>query len=156
MATDPKWEDPIVDALPVPVEPVVPAGIKPRLWTVFVAYLLVLAAIIGTQIVLGIALFIWYTAHGWSVQRLQQELPALLSTPLNVILIGSVTQLIVGLGALLAAWFSPRPLRYRLGLTRPLLTHSLVSIEKEAARPNARSLDCFVIRDVQVVRHSPC
>jgi len=121
MRTEPTWADDqfIVDALPVNAEPVVPARIIPRLWTVFVAYLTVVAAIIGAQVALGMALAIWYLTRGGSVERLQQELEEWITSPLGLILIGSVAQVIVGAGAVVPAWFSSQPFRRRLGLTRP-------------------------------------
>jgi membrane protease YdiL (CAAX protease family) len=120
MATDPEpgMDEFTPQTLPLLVEPV---SFKPRLWTVFVAYLIVVVTIVAAQIVMGIALAIWYAAQEWNVQRLQQELPKLLASPVSLMLMGSVTQIIIGLGAVLPAWFSPEPFRTRLGLTRPVL-----------------------------------
>jgi uncharacterized protein len=94
-------------------------GRTPRVWTVFVGAVVALVGAVAAQIVVGVVLAVWVTARGGDVVR---ELPALLTTPVAVVLLGLLGQLVFGAVAALAAWRSPEPTTARLGLRRPALS----------------------------------
>lgn len=107
---------------PVP-KPVMDAGVpgRPRVWTVFVDFLLLCVALLISQILIVVGLAVWLVTHGTKREDLSSELVRLMTQPGAVIGIGLVSQAIIGLAAILPAILSPRPFRSRLGLLRPAL-----------------------------------
>ncbi|MEX0613170.1 MAG: CPBP family intramembrane glutamic endopeptidase [Pirellulales bacterium] len=100
--------------------------VRPRIWTVFVAYVAAIVAIVGFQVVVGIVYFAVHmvgkpAAGPADVDKLVEQLTVELTTPLAFILLGIPTQLIIGLAAIVPACLSPVPVRQRLGLVRPRL-----------------------------------
>jgi membrane protease YdiL (CAAX protease family) len=93
----------------------------PRVWTVFVAFPIVLVGMFAAQIGAVVFGVIWYAAQGGDVQKLGNVLPAKLSQPIPFMMLAGLAQLVVGFGALIPAWLSPEPARFRLGLVKPLL-----------------------------------
>jgi membrane protease YdiL (CAAX protease family) len=96
-----------------------PAARPPRIWTVFAVYLLAFAATLGVQIVLTIALLLWLLLQGATLQEAPNRLLLVAGTPEFFIGVGIPAQLMLLLTALAAAWFSPVPLRQRLGMQLP-------------------------------------
>jgi CAAX protease family protein len=91
----------------------------PRVWTVFVVYVLAFAATIGVQIVLSIGLLVRFLQQGTSLQEASNRLIAIAGTPEFFIGMALPAQLMLLLTALAAAWVSPVPLDKRLGLLSP-------------------------------------
>ena len=103
-------------AAPLTIEPSLSA--KPRVWTVFVALLVMVFAFLAAQIVGAIGLVLWYFAQGGTSGRIGTELLEFAVQPPAFILLGLMGQLALGGTAIAAAWLSPVPLRERLGLVR--------------------------------------
>jgi membrane protease YdiL (CAAX protease family) len=98
----------------------VPAGKSvPRLWTAFVAYLAAFAGAIFVQIIATIALAVWHVTHGGSISQVAGDLVAMLTTPAALIVLGLMSQLVMGSAAIIPARLSPEPARERLGLVSP-------------------------------------
>jgi membrane protease YdiL (CAAX protease family) len=111
------------DAAPVVPEqttPLSPAK-RPRVWTVFVAYLAALVSAVGLQVVAVIAVVAWLLTHGTGPEHLQTDLTSLLTMPAAFILLGLLGQGSIGLAALIPARLSPEPTLLRLRLVRPAL-----------------------------------
>jgi membrane protease YdiL (CAAX protease family) len=103
----------------VPLAPARPVGRKvPRVWTVFVAFLVALVGSVLVQVLVVILLFVVLVARGADVQQVARDLQRLVMTPAAFILLGLSAQLVIGLAALLPARWSPEPTRSRLGLVR--------------------------------------
>ena len=105
-------------AEPAPVElpPTAPEEMKPRVWTVFLAYV---AAVVGTISIQGAAVAIalaWWTAAGASPSEALEQLPQKLGTLEMFMLLAGCGQLAMVLTILIAAQRSPSPWRERLGL----------------------------------------
>jgi hypothetical protein len=87
----------------------------PRIWPVFVAYLLTFGALILCQLVAISFLFVWLIAHGANLEQLQTQLHALLLTPLVFLVLGSLSQIVVACCAFKSARLSPVQTRQSLG-----------------------------------------
>ena len=104
-------------AAPLTVVPLPSA--KPRVWTVFVALLVMVFAFLAAQIVGAIGVVIWYFAQGGTSSRLGTDLLDFIVQPGPFLFLGLLGQIALGGVAIAAAWISPMPLRSRLGLVRP-------------------------------------
>jgi membrane protease YdiL (CAAX protease family) len=93
----------------------------PRVWTVFVVYLAALVGAIAGQIAAGMALAVWLLLRGTPPNELQAQLSALVTEPWVFLAIAGLSQLTIGLGAIIPAWLSPEPAFVRLGLVKPAL-----------------------------------
>lgn len=91
----------------------------PRVWTVFVAYVLALVAALGVQVVVGLAIVAWQVAQGRDVQQVAEGLPELITRPPIFIALLAASQLAIGLCALVGARLSVEPSRARLGWHPP-------------------------------------
>jgi membrane protease YdiL (CAAX protease family) len=98
-----------------------PTAKRPRVWTVFVVYLIAAAAAVGAQIVVVIPLAVWLVVTGTAPEKLADELTALVTTPAVFLLLLLPTQVVVGLAALIPARLSPEPTFRRLRLVKPAL-----------------------------------
>jgi hypothetical protein len=85
----------------------------PRIWPVFVAYLAAFAGSVLVQVIAVIVLVAWYLTHGGSISQLASDLPAMLSTPAGLIVLGSMSQLVIGLAAFIPARLAAEPARQR-------------------------------------------
>lgn len=88
----------------------------PRVWTVFVVFVLVCIGAVAAQIPFTIVLIADYLSRGGDLQQMATELPRLLSNPWNFIALAGSSQLALAAAALVPAWLSPVPFRQRLGL----------------------------------------
>jgi len=93
-----------------------PTRVVPRVWTVFLTLLLTIGAIVVAQIGLVMLLAIGMTAAGVPSQELGARLMKIVSHPAGFIGLGLVSQLLIGLAAVLPAKLSRTPMRQRLGL----------------------------------------
>lgn len=91
-------------------------GDAPRIWTVFVAMVLAIGAIVVSQFALVIVLAIGLAASGVASGDLRGRLLEIVGHPAGFIGLGLVSQLVIGLAAVLPAMFSQSPFRQRLGL----------------------------------------
>lgn len=91
----------------------------PRVWPVFVVSAIAMVVIIGTQIAAVLVLVVWYVAHGADVKTVLAELPEKVATPIGVLTLGLLSQLIIALAALIPARLSPQSTLVRVGLVRP-------------------------------------
>ncbi|MDC0175546.1 CPBP family intramembrane metalloprotease [Planctomycetaceae bacterium] len=91
-------------------------GDAPRIWTVFVAMVLAIGAIVVGQFALVIVLAIGLAASGVASDDLRGRLLEIVGHPAGFIGLGLVAQLAIGLAAVLPAMFSRSPFRQRLGL----------------------------------------
>jgi membrane protease YdiL (CAAX protease family) len=98
-----------------------PTVSRPRVWTVFVVYLIAAAAAVGVQVVMAVALAVWLLATGTAPQKLADELTALVTTPAVFLLLLLPTQVAVGLAAIVPARLSPEPAFLRLRLVKPVM-----------------------------------
>jgi membrane protease YdiL (CAAX protease family) len=96
--------------------PSAPRPAKPRVWTVFVVVILALIAAIVFQSIAGIALVFWEASQGADPREVATELPNRLGTPILFMLMAACGQLAFAVAVLLPAWWSPVPVRERLGL----------------------------------------
>ena len=94
---------------------------RPRVWTVFVAYLAALVSAVGLQVVAVVAVVAWLLAHGTDPEHLKDALTSLLTMPAAFILLGLLGQGSIGLAAIIPARLSPEPTLLRLRLVRPAL-----------------------------------
>jgi membrane protease YdiL (CAAX protease family) len=101
--------------VPVAYAPLWPS--PPRVWTVFVAFLVAIAAGLGGSGVFAFALA--FAVRGPEVLRDQSLLEDALLVPAILLPTMLLTQVIIGGVALGAAFFSPVPMRRRLRLARP-------------------------------------
>ncbi len=97
----------------------VPPPAKPRIWTVFVALVAMVGALIASQVLGAIGLVLWYFASGGSHQRIGTELLDFVVQPGPFLMLASLGQLALGGVAIAAAWLSPVQFRERLGLVPP-------------------------------------
>src|SRR5690348_6540274 len=81
----------------------------PRLWSVFVVVLVTGGTILLVQVIAGAVLAVTLLVRGVPPQQMQTELQAFIEMPAAMIAIGLLTQLIIGLGAILPALLSPVP-----------------------------------------------
>ncbi len=136
MNPDPRPDDDILDAEPVPDTemPAVEARLQsplreqgvirpPRIWPIFVTYVVAFAVILIVQTIMVIAWIAWQVAQGEDLQQfIQQKMLAMLSTPAALMVLATPSQLIIGLAAVVpAALESRRSLRSCLGLVKPRL-----------------------------------
>jgi membrane protease YdiL (CAAX protease family) len=100
----------------------VPSGKRlPRVWTVFVAFTVALVGAIAGQVAAGMVLAVWLLVSGTPPNELQPQLSALVTDPWAFMAIAGLSQLTIGLAAIIPAWLSPEPARVRLGLVKPAL-----------------------------------
>jgi membrane protease YdiL (CAAX protease family) len=123
MSTEPNLEDVLlVRKAPVPAEgTALPRRSAPRVWTVFAAYAAALVGAVILQVIAVVALVAWQVARGADPQEVVTRLPETVTAPLAFILLASLSQLVVGMAAIVPAWLSPEPTLSRLGLVRPAL-----------------------------------
>ena len=95
---------------------------RSRVWTVFVAVLAALVAIVIAQVAAMVVLVAWHLAEGATPGDLQERLLDTVTQPGMFIALGLVGQLTLLTTALAAGWLSPQPLAQRLGLVRPALS----------------------------------
>jgi len=105
-----------------------PPPTKPRIWTVFVALVVMLVAFLVANIIGGIGLVVWYFAQDGRTDRMQTDLLEFAVQPGPFLLMGILGQAALGGVALAAAWLSPEPLMRRLGLVRPHWSASTTSL----------------------------
>jgi membrane protease YdiL (CAAX protease family) len=110
-------EDSPIEAALEPAPHVTP----PRVWTVFVAFLLALVAVFAVQIVISTGLVVWQLVNGANLERLTEDLKELITEPAIFIGLLLASQLVIGTAAVLPALLSPEPTLSRLGLTTPAL-----------------------------------
>ncbi|MED5449449.1 MAG: hypothetical protein VYA62_14600, partial [Planctomycetota bacterium] len=96
--------------------PAVPARAIPRVWTVFLAMVLAIGAIVVSQVALLILLATVFAFSGVDSQDLQSRVLEIVGHPAGFIGLGLASQLVIGLAAVLPAMFSRSPFRQRLGL----------------------------------------
>jgi membrane protease YdiL (CAAX protease family) len=108
---------------PVLVQPAPPPRfvIWPRLWTVFVAYATAFAAMFILPALFAIVALIWMAATGSDPRHLRSDFSSLIATPGGFLTLVGLGQLGIGLTPIAAAWFSPEPMKHRLGLGKPSL-----------------------------------
>jgi uncharacterized protein len=104
--------EPVLTALPAPAPP-------PRIWTVFAVYGCAFAGTIAVQVPAAIALALWLIANGTEPKQLQTALVDLLTTPAVFMLFAGLSQLVIGLSAIIPARLSPQPTLHRLRLVKP-------------------------------------
>jgi membrane protease YdiL (CAAX protease family) len=122
MTTNYDFEDEPLEDSPVQPSPEsAPNAAAPRVWTVFVAFVLAQVGIFAIQIVLIGAVIAWRVANGANIERLVEDLPELLSDPVTFIGLLLSSQLGIGVAAILPALLSREPTLSRLGLTAPSL-----------------------------------
>jgi membrane protease YdiL (CAAX protease family) len=123
MSEDSPAPDWVVPAdVPVPPDTIVRQhGGRPRVWTVFTVYALAFAGTIIAQIA-AVAIFVaWHVLRGGDIQQIKTELPRMISAPEIFIALGLVSQIVIGLAAIVPASRSPEPIRLRLGWVNPNL-----------------------------------
>ena len=96
--------------------PAVPARAIPRVWTVFLAMVLAIGAIVVSQVALLILLATVFAFSGVDSQDLQSRVLEIVGHPAGFIGLGLASQLVIGLAAVVPAMFSRSPFRQRLGL----------------------------------------
>ena len=106
---------------------------KPRVWTLFVASLLVFVMVVVLQAVAAIVILIIQVARGQSVKEAAETLPSLLMTPPMFVMNIALAGLAMTAGALLFGWISAKyancSVRERLGMRwPPISTFTLVTI----------------------------
>jgi membrane protease YdiL (CAAX protease family) len=108
------------DGLPPPLE-AIPVLRVPAVWPVFVAYLVALCGVFAAQIGLVIILVVWLAASGVKPQELAPTLLNEITNPGTFISLASVSQLVILVTAVAAAWLAPDRLSWTLGLRKPAL-----------------------------------
>jgi membrane protease YdiL (CAAX protease family) len=111
------YASPEVLARPTPDE--LPAGRRPRVWTVFATIASTFAIVIVGQIIAVAGMVVWMLSNGGTVQTLETDLFELIGTPGGFIGLGILSQISIGGMAFVAGWLSPEPLQRRLGLLAP-------------------------------------
>lgn len=89
---------------------------RPRVWTVWVTLLAIAVAMFIAQALVVIGIFIYFAMNGKKVEEIEPMLMGTLSSPPIFILMLFCGPGLFGIGALVAAYFSPERLRERLGL----------------------------------------
>ena len=119
------------DSLDAPVLEQTPSPAKPVVWDVFVNLLITLIAVIGAQIVLGLAVLVSLLSSGIEMKDATDELMKRLTGPGGFMLVAAPSQLLFGLAALIGAKLSPRFPTPPLGMTRlglPIWSYPIVMI----------------------------
>lgn len=112
----------VIDAPPVDMPPSSPlAAPKPRVWTVFVAYLSALIGAIVLQIVAAVIIMVWLIRHGQNLQQARERLIAIMTLPMVFTGTIVISQLIMGLAAIIPARLSSVPTRVRLNFVQPTI-----------------------------------
>jgi membrane protease YdiL (CAAX protease family) len=121
MPNEPQTDDPapISGDCEVPSDVVAARPPAPRVWTVFVAYVAALVGSIFVQGMAGVAVIAWQAAGGGDIQEIARDLPDKLTFPAGFMALGVLSQLTIGLAAIIPAWLSREPVLARLGLVRP-------------------------------------
>lgn len=88
----------------------------PRIWTVFLTLVLAIVGIVVSQVALLILLATGFAVSGVASKDLQSRVLEIVGHPAGFIGLGLVSQLVIGLAAVLPAMLSRNPLRQRLGL----------------------------------------
>ncbi|MFN0018416.1 MAG: lysostaphin resistance A-like protein [Pirellulaceae bacterium] len=97
------------------------ANRKPRIWTVFAAFVAAFVGTIVLSIVGAVVVVVWYFANGGASGDLPAELPKFITQPAPFIFLAALSQLGIFVAAIIPAWLSPEPLIQRLGLIKPRL-----------------------------------
>ena len=92
------------------------AGKPPRVWTIWVTLLAIAVVMMVAQIVMVAGIFVYFALNGKDVKEIEALLPGAMTTPQFIILSLFCGPGLFGLGAFVAARFSPEPWRERLGL----------------------------------------
>jgi uncharacterized protein len=95
-----------------------PKPVRPRVWTVFVAFVIVCVGVVVAQIPVTVVLVLQYLNQGGDLKRLGAELGPFLTRPWNFMALAASGQMVLAAAALIPAWLSPVPLGDRLGLVR--------------------------------------
>lgn len=88
----------------------------PRVWTVWVTLLAVAVAMFIAQTLVVVGIFAYFAINGKDVDEIEPLLMGTLSNPPIFIMMLFCGPGVFGLGALVAAMFSPEPFKERLGL----------------------------------------
>jgi membrane protease YdiL (CAAX protease family) len=110
----------------VVLTPVAPLLTPPRVWTVFVAVVAALVAAVAFQTVIAIVLATVEVLRGTDHRQIANELMGKMATPWMFILLASGAQLAMLGTAIVAAWYSPVPMKRRLGLLPPEPTWEII------------------------------
>ena len=107
------------EPLEVRPEDVVPESVAllPRVWTVFVAFLIAVGLILAVQFALVVAIVVWQLANGGNLQQLGVDLMDVLTDPPIFLALLLPTQIIIGAAGIVPAYLSREPTRSRLGMT---------------------------------------
>jgi membrane protease YdiL (CAAX protease family) len=92
---------------------------KPRIWTVFMAYIVALIGAVLVQVIAVIALVARIFAHGGDVKQISTDLPKMVSAPAGFVAFAAMSQFVMVLAAFIPARLSAQPVRQRLGLIAP-------------------------------------
>jgi membrane protease YdiL (CAAX protease family) len=105
-----------------------PHATRPRIWTVFAAVVagVVLATVI--QVIFIAALAIVEMARGGDAEEVPNEIVARMVEPWMFMAMAGGGQLGFAICAIAAAWLSPYPFRQRLGLVRPRVSSTAITL----------------------------
>lgn len=127
-----------IDPVPIDAAPVEPANselppiaceeIKPRIWTVFLAFAAALGGAIVFQSIAFAMLGSWLAVRGVPLKDVAEQLPKSLGTVQMFLLMASCGQLAMVTTFLTAANLSPHPWRERLGLL-PARSSAIVNVQ---------------------------
>jgi uncharacterized protein len=92
---------------------------RPRIWPVFVAFVLAIVGSLVVSVILVSALVVWHLVQGGNLAQLGQDLMELLTDPPIFLGLLLSTQVVIFLAALVPAILSPEPTWSRLGFTVP-------------------------------------
>jgi len=101
--------------------PEITAPPRPRVWSVFVVYVLAFVGALAVPVVAVLAVLFWKVSQGGNLQQVAQELPKSLSGPLVFIALGSLSQAVLLLAAMIPALLSTVPVQQRLAISSPSL-----------------------------------
>src|SRR6476619_5467294 len=99
MSTSP-YQPPQGQTSDEPASPIVPPQAKPRIWPVFVLFLLVLVGTIAAQIPVAVVVVAIYFSQGGTPDQAAEKIPKLLTAPWAFLALIASSQLVVGAGAL--------------------------------------------------------
>lgn len=131
MLTQPQPVNPYDSSAPIAAEAVENSGTNAvlagpprpqRVWTVFLAVVVALVAMIAAQIAGAIVFVVVEFSRGTTPEELQGKVEYLIADPLTFMLLGALSQAALVAVAFAAAWLSPVPLADRLGFVRPSWT----------------------------------
>jgi uncharacterized protein len=105
--------------LDVPVKAELVAAKKPRVWTVFLAFVAALVGVIAGAIVMAIGMLVWLMQDGRSVPEAADGVLDKITDPPLFLLAAAISQLAVGIAAIVPALLSPEGFRRRVGFVAP-------------------------------------